>query len=145
MKILIFILLSFTCQAQFKKHIPSYALTFIGGFADGGAEALKWHYDQVDARLNLNDQYWNPQVSYRNKYAGGITANGAKFPGSTTYLVWTTDGYHMMRMVRNVSITGAIIFHPYQKKKWHKYLIDFVGHMVVYQAGFALSYNLSKL
>ena len=136
----ILLCLALCAQAQFKKEIPSYALTFIGGFADGGAEALKWHYDKVDARLNLNDQYWNPQISYRNKYATGT--NIPKFPGSTTYLVWTTDGYHMLRMVRNVSLTGAIVFHPHKKKKWYKYAIDFVGHMVVYQAGFYLSYEL---
>jgi hypothetical protein len=144
MRIAFFILLSFTCQAQFKKHIPSLALTFIGGAADGTAEALKWHYDVVDMRFNLNDQYWNPQVSYVNKYAGGITANGPKFPGSTTYFVWTTDGYHMARMVRNASIVGSIVIHPHRKKKWYLYALDFVTQYAAYTAGFTATYNLSK-
>ncbi len=141
MKIVLFVLLSLSVQAQFKKEIPSLTLGLIAGMADGSAEALKWHYDSVDKKLNLNDQYWNPQISYTNKYAGGITANGPRFPGSTTYLVWTTDGYHMLRMVRNMSITGSIIVHPYKKKKWYFYVIDFTTHAIVYNLGFTLTYN----
>ncbi len=142
MKILVLLLISCVCNAQFRKEIPSLSLTFISGFADGSAESLKWHYDAVDKKFNLNDNYWNPNISWRNKYAGGLSANGPKFMGSTTYLVWTTDGYHMLRAARNLSITTAIVIHPWRKKKWYMYVADGVIHYVVYNAGFYLSYNV---
>ncbi len=137
MRVLILVLLSFGASAQ---SVGSVALTFVSGMADGTAEALKWHYDKVDQRYNLNDSYWNPAISYKNKYAGGITANGPKFPGSTTYLVWTTDGYHMARMVRNTSFVGAVVIHPYKKKKWYKYVIEFGTYYAAYTAGFNITY-----
>lgn len=138
MKVLILVLLSFGASAQ---HVRSIALTFVSGMADGTAEALKWHYDRVDQRYNLNDSYWNPAISYKNKYAGGITANGPKFPGSTTYLVWTTDGYHMLRMVRNTSMVATVIIHPYKKKKWWKYVVESAAYYGAYTIGFNISYR----
>ena len=145
MRILVFILIAITAQAQFRKDIPSLSLGFVAGIADGGAESLKFHYDQVDARFNLNDSYWNPAVSWRNKYSRGLSTMGPKFPGSTTYLVWTTDGYHMLRSVRNMTITGAIVLHPWSKKKWYWYVLELVGHAVVYNLGFTIGYNLHKI
>lgn len=123
-------------------QVISYLLTFTAGMADGGAESLKWHYDVVDAKYNLSDAYWNPKVSYLNKYAGGVSSNGPRFPGSTTYLVWTTDGYHALRAVRNVSIVAAIVIHPKKKKKWWKYVIEGASYYATYNAGFYLSYEV---
>lgn len=127
-------------------QVVSYLLTFASGMADGGAEALKWRYDRVDMNFNLNDSYWNPQVSYRNKYKGGITANGPKFPGSTTYLVWTTDGYHMLRMVRNTTFIGGVtirIGKGVKRRKWWDYAAEFGGYYMAYTAGFNLVYEYS--
>jgi len=141
MKIVIFVLISLTCQAQFRKHIPSGAALLLAGAADGIAESVKWHYDSFDKRFNAYDPYWDPNISWKNKYLNNDPLQGPKFPGSTTMFVWVTDGYHMTRMVKNTSMVGAVVIHPWKKQKWYWYLIEFVSYYVTYNIGFTLTYR----
>src|SRR6056297_3018357 len=93
-------------QIDWKKEIwPCAALTLAGSF-DGVAESVKWHYhDQFSNTFpNNNPEYWDPDVSWRNKYENGIKEDGPAYFGSTTFLAWTTDGYHLMRSARNIMV-----------------------------------------
>lgn len=45
-------------------------------------------------------QYWEPSLSSQNKYKGGKKENGPKFFGSTTFLAWTTDAWHLFDMLQ---------------------------------------------
>ena len=138
--IILLLLISLNCFAQ-GQNIASYALVLTSGAADGMAEGVKWHFDKMDKTYNLNDSYWNPDISWRNKYKGGLPANGPKFVGSTTFLVWTTDGYHMARAVRNTSFVGAVVIHPFKKKKWYWYVVDFASYYLTYTVGFNITYR----
>lgn len=78
---------------------PTYAGMFVSGAADGLNQNLIWHYhrDFKATFPDANDRYWNPHSSYQNKYKNGDPSQGARFPGSTTYLAWTTDGFHLSK------------------------------------------------
>jgi hypothetical protein len=151
---IILIMVSLSCSGQsfgqkVGKYLKSNAATlsclFVAGGADGFAESLKFHYPSVKRKLNLSDAYWNPDVSWRNKYAYGDPEKGNKFFLSTTALVWTTDGYHMSRMVRNTAIVAGIAFKiGGGKQKWYMYAVDLVTCSIAYSAGFNLSYELLK-
>lgn len=48
----------------------------------------------------LNPKFWNPKISWLNKYT--IDKDGNKIPKfflSTTMLVWTTDAYHLLQFI----------------------------------------------
>ena len=70
-------------------------LLFVSGMADGTAETLRVNYSDFKAVFpKANDQYWNPSISWHNKWKNGDIRQGEKFPLSSTALVFTTDGYH---------------------------------------------------
>lgn len=59
---------------------------------------------------NWNQQFWNPKFSWMNKWKDGCPKFGPRFFGSTTFLVFLTDGWHLMKWVRNRFIDSAILF-----------------------------------
>lgn len=52
----------------------------------------------------LNPQFWDKHKSWRNKWKGGVAANGEKFFGSSTFLVWTTDAWHLFNGLSYLSL-----------------------------------------
>ena len=60
------------------------------------------HYKySIPAKLGWSIEWWCKELSYNNKYKGGKKENGAKFFGSTTFLVWVTDGWHLLKFLFN--------------------------------------------
>lgn len=119
-------------------------LLLVSGFCDGTSEVLKIKYDRFSHVFpNANDQFWNYNISWKNKYKDG-TPPDAAFPGSKTSLVWTTDGYHMMRAMRNATMITALVIplHNISKKNWKNYLQQGIINYFAYTAGFNLAYDV---
>lgn len=130
-------------QFNLKKEIPSMvAFAFAGAF-EGSAETVKWHYDEFEARFpEANEEYFNPEISWRNKYANGTPESGEKHFGSTTFLAWSTDYYHLARTSRNAFVLAGILITPKQKMNWKGYVLKALCYSISYQAGFHLTYSL---
>lgn len=74
----------------------AFLLIALGGMCYGLKETLTHHYGAFAARFpHANPLWWNPALSWQQKYEGGIQAQGPAFPGSTTVLVFLTDAYHL--------------------------------------------------
>ncbi len=118
-------------------------LCMLSGAFDGLAETLKWHYPQFNARFaNANPSFWNPAISWTNKYKNGDYLQGEKFWQSSRAFVFTTDGYHLSRFFRNAFITSAIAFNVYLTGVWWQYMILFAGIYLAYTIGFSTIYDL---
>lgn len=65
---------------------------FISGAAWGTREKIQNHYPEFQRRFpNANPQFWNPDVSWLNKYEGRV------YPAPRTNVpVHFTDAYHML-------------------------------------------------
>lgn len=131
-----------------KKRINNYIITgsfvFAAGAADGVNQALQFQYPGFKSVFpGANNQFWNPALSCTNKYKNGDPKQGAKFPGSRTWLVFTTDGYHLTRFADHLFLSGAVAFKiaGYEKKKWYFYVMEAVGYWLINRAGFCLVYN----
>ena len=134
-----------------KKRITNYAITgsmmFLSGAADGLKQALMYQYDGFKKVFpHSNDQFWKPSLSGANKYKNGDPKEGAKFPGSRTWLVFLTDGYHLTRFIDHLFMTGAVTvkISGCEKKKWYAYLLEAAGYWLVNRAGFCVVYNRLK-
>jgi hypothetical protein len=85
-------------------------LWLIAGAANGVMDTLFVHYSSsVFATEKVNAQYWDPYTSWENKYAKDAEGNlmqplRQKFFGSTTFLVWLTDGWHLMKQIMLLAI-----------------------------------------
>jgi hypothetical protein len=127
-----------------KNMILTAGLIFAAGMLDGTAEALKFHYPNFKNKFpNCNDQFFNPALSWKNKYKNADPLQGEKYFLSTRALVGSTDAYHLARTGRNMLIISAVTFHLGQPgRPWYKYLTEIAVNYLAYTAGFSLTYDL---
>ena len=85
-------------------------LFFLAGVAEAHMDTLQFHFHRSKFSYFKNQQYWNPNISWKNKYKLGDPRYGALFPGSTTIFVFLTDGWHIMKFYRNLFIFVGIYF-----------------------------------
>lgn len=122
-----------TCKAQGKrknfwlKQSASFGFAFAAGAARGVNEVITHNYDQFESKHpNANDDFWNPKISWRNKYKDGTPESGAAFPLSTTVLVGLTDGYHVTNSIAIISSTVSMGFtlSLYEKPNFKEILLQ---------------------
>ena len=82
--------------------------------------------------VGLDHRFWNPEVSWQNKWKDGCPKFGPKFKGSTTYLVFLTDAWHLAKWFRNrfVDIALFCVLYHYTDKLWLSLIVIFVVSMV---------------
>jgi hypothetical protein len=131
-----------------KKRIANYAITgtmvMLAGAADGVNQALMYQYDGFKKVFpHASDHFWKPSLSGANKYKNGDPRQGAAFPGSRTWLVFLTDGYHLTRFTDHLFMSGAIAVKiaRLEKKKWYVYALEAAGYWLINRVGFCLTYN----
>jgi hypothetical protein len=137
---------------EFKKANAIYAgaLMFISGAAHGYSETLTWHYPRFQAKHpNALPGYWNPRVSWVNKYKTDRFGNILQpqrpaYFGSTTFLVWTTDWYHAFNTIsRTTGAAGLTIpLWTGHGKKLKHYALEIGAKGLVWSAGFHTIYTV---
>lgn len=146
--LLITVGLSAQTKYQFKpkEHIAPTVMVLLAGAADGLNQTISYNWKGFKhAFPHANTHYWWPTTSFLNKYKGGKKENGPAYFGSTSFLVWTTDGYHMTRFVEHLFLAGALSVKITQsKKKWYYYVAEAAGYWLVNRVGFAVVYNSFK-
>lgn len=91
------------------KTVARNALFAFAGAMDAFSEELQFHYPQVKSKLPfLNDQYFDPSISWKNKYSSNL-------PFAETLLVSTTDGYHASRAISKLSFVGGVLLLDFNK------------------------------
>lgn len=125
-----------------KNMLITGGLVFAGGAARGFNETLQFNYKIFEKTFpGLNRQWFDPRVSWRNKYEGGNPDNGPRFFLSTTVLVMFTDQYHLNNFIQRAAIVSALIIKIGEGKKPFKhYLFDMAFYSACYSAGFAATY-----
>jgi len=118
------------------------SLVFVAGASKGFNETLTFHWKSFRQRFpNINAKWFNPAISWRNKYKNGDPEAGAKFPLSTSVLVGVTDQYHLNTMINRMAWTSAVILKIGDGKKPLKhYVMDLLYYSFCHQAGFAMTY-----
>lgn len=137
-------------KINIKQYILPGSAMFVSGFLDGTIEAIKFHYDSgFKPRFkNVDDQFWNPDVSWTNKYKNGNPDEGPKFRGSTNSLVCLTDAYHGLRTAKNLVNTLTLTFYinrgrkDLKKIKIKKILLDALILTTIRNVGFTASYSV---
>lgn len=130
-----------------KNYIITSSLVLMAGAADGLNQALQFHYPAFKKAFpHASDQFWQPSISGANKYKNGDPKQGARFPGSRTWLVFTTDGYHLTRFADHLFLSGAVAFKiaGHEKKKWYIYIAEAAGYWLINRVGFCMTYDRFK-
>lgn len=91
----------------------------------------------------FNPLFWSPAVSWRNKWKYGDPAYGERFFGSSTFLVWLTDAWHIFKALFILFFLGTCIsagvYGPVISPLW-----DMLLFAVVWGLMFELTYRSLK-
>lgn len=98
--------------------------------SDAMQDAITWNFDQSVFR-NLNPLYFDPSQSWVNKYKDNNPLEGEKFFGSTTFFVWLTDFWHMLKFIKMNCIWIALAV---ASATWWLYFVGMVFHGGVFEA-----------
>lgn len=96
----------------------------------------------IFARLG-NPQWWNPALSWHNKWKGGLPVNGDAFPLSSTTLVGLTDAWHCFKSVMLACFFLAILapFTQLVRWPWYRWLVVYLLVTFCYGAVFEVFYR----
>lgn len=113
----------------------------IAGAAEGIMDSLQFHFERSIFSIFKNRLFWDPKISWRNKWKDGDPDLGERFRFSSTLFVGLTDAWHLFKTVRNLLLFISIPIGSYQ--------FDQIGWLIgfalitrlVYGLGFKLTYR----
>ena len=151
LKLLLFVSLSLQAQDKTenknkwrfdKNKLLTGGLVFIGGASKGFNETLQYNYRIFEKTFpGVNDQWFDPKLSWRNKYKDGNPDSGPKYFLSTSVFVMATDQYHLNNFIHRASLMSALVLKICEgKKNWKYYLVDLLYYTACYQLGFIAMY-----
>jgi len=137
-----------------RKHIPILlailTLSAMAGLADGTRDVLSFRYDQSifpkgpgRQLLGGGEIFWNPAISWKNKWKNGDPNQGERFPGSSTALVFLTDAWHLLQFIMLTCFQLAIALPVIKllRLRWWWALIAIVPLKLAFSAGFTLMFS----
>jgi len=115
--------LCLTNLAYFRR-MTSLILLIFAGFFNAIMDTLFTHYSSSIFK-NLNPLFWNPEVSWQNKWAQPFPQPyepkwyyfcwpppyKERFPYSSTIFVWMTDAWHLSKSLMLACIMGAVVLY----------------------------------
>jgi len=110
------------------------------GFFEGCMDTLQFHYEMSVFKNLKNQFFWDPEKSWVNKYKNNDFKKGPKFPFSTTFLVSLTDGWHMLKLFRNILIFISLTSLGFFSDNLLELILMISISRVLYGLGFWLSY-----
>lgn len=121
----------------------------LAGLCKGIMDTLWFHYG-TSVFADKKALYWDPKISWRNKYKNGDSKQGARFPGSTTIFVGLTDGWHLFQLFnlachRSALVVLGTIFFTFSDAFWTNtasWMVVWIALIFVHSAGFYLTYSV---
>lgn len=90
----------------------SLILIIIAAIFNSVMDTLSFHYNEsIFSKWTKHEYFLNPQKSWVNKYKNNDPTLGPKFFGSKTFLVFTTDLWHLSKMLMITCFTLSIVFY----------------------------------
>ena len=112
-------------------------LIALAGICNAIMDVLKTKYNN-SIFLNWRNQTWfKPSLSWRNKWRNGDPSQGPKFFGSTTFLVFLTDFWHLSKFCMLMLISLALVF----REPMFAWYIDFFIYYCTFTIIFEIFYS----
>jgi hypothetical protein len=122
--------------------IATFGLIVIAGAANGLMDRISFHYNTIPD--SWNQDFWNPQKSWRNKWKNGDHTQGEKFTFSSTFLVGFTDAWHLLKSLMLTALMLALTLNISIKitgNTWIDKAIVFITGRTLFGIGFYLLYR----
>lgn len=103
------------------------------GFWNSVMDVLKTRYNTSIFASWKNQTWLKPSLSWRNKWKDGDKSQGERFFGSSTFLVWITDFWHLAKMLMLVGIGFAIVMYKPIVAWWIDWFILYCAFTVPFE------------
>ena len=114
----------------------------VAAICESVMDVLQFHYMRSLFKDFKNNIFWDPEISWRNKYKKGDPKEGPKFIGSDTLFVGFTDGWHLFKMFRTFCIFLGIFFLLLQFTSFWVSLLIVVVIRIFFGIAFTIFYDL---
>ena len=117
-------------------------LWLIGSASIGIMDLVSFHWHKAPKWMKRRKQFWDPQVSWKNKWKEGSTTE-ERFKFSSTILVSLTDGWHLAKSLMLNSYVAAISIVSMMYLDW-SFLAGcgiFIVFKMLYGLGFYTMYR----
>jgi hypothetical protein len=117
----------------------------ISSFFESEMDILTHDYQRsLAVRFGWSYYFWNPTISWRNKWKNGNKEDGEDYWGSSTFFVWRTDGWHLCKFLRNRFFSLALtvaVYQDFTHKGFWVFVITYVVLGVAQSLFFELFYS----
>lgn len=110
----------------------------IAGISNAIMDVLQFRYSNSIFSRFKNQNWWNPDLSWRNKWKNGDPSQGEKFWGSSRWFVRFTDAWHFFQGLMFTSFFISIVIYPIIINM----IIDFILLYILFTGIFSLFYNI---
>ena len=113
----------------------SLLFIILAAILNAAMDILSYRYDlSVFSKYTRLKQFTIPALSWQNKWKNGNRKQGERFFGSSTFLVWTTDAWHLFKTLMLACYSIAIVtyspmIHP---------IVDAIAYWIVFGIVFEL-------
>ncbi len=92
--------------------VLGYILIIIASVAKAVMDKVNFHFERsiFNNPEKFNPLFWNPVISWKNKWRDGNSEKGEKFLFSSTILVFTTDAWHRFQSIMLFSLFIGLYF-----------------------------------
>ena len=104
-------------------YIIGYILVIIAGISEAVMDKLQFHYPKSIFSNFKKQQFWNPLISWSNKYKNGDEKLGHSFPGSTTIFVGFTDAWHLFKLINHTCLFIGLPLLAFQLNSFNQLII----------------------
>lgn len=75
-------------------------------------DTLQFHWYKFRWKDDVNDEFWNPAISWRNKYIDGDKNKGFKYKGWLGFMSNFLDAWHLFKMIMILCFAFSVLFFP---------------------------------
>jgi hypothetical protein len=112
--------------------ILSITLLALAGLFDACRDKVQFHFGKSVFK-GINDQFFDPAISWRNKYKNGDPSRGEAFPLAKGALVFLSDGWHLFKYLFNASLIVGAYLLPHT---WYWPVIGWLVYSTVFSVCF---------
>lgn len=113
-------------------------LIVIAGISKAVMDVLQFRFSRSIFNKFKNYTWWNPAISWRNKWKNGDHLQGERFWGSSRWFVRFTDAWHFFQGIMLTTIFIAMVIYPIVFFP----LVDFALIYLLFTSTFSLFYNI---
>lgn len=121
----------------------SFLLFAFAAVCNSMMDVLQFRWKKFRWRGKVDPRFWNPAISWENKYIDGDPEKGLKYKGAFGFLANFLDAWHLFKMTMIISLALAVILFPfaYQFCLFNSYWLNGALWLLLLGAAWNIPFN----